>query len=80
MLWEGEAFLEKPFTFEGLAEAVSLLLFGTVKSAGLRRIAAHKQITFDAEIASAENIPDCLCVLADLRQRSWTNFWTRLPS
>ncbi len=31
MLWEGEAFLEKPFTFEGLSEAVSLLLFGTLK-------------------------------------------------
>jgi CheY-like chemotaxis protein len=31
VLWEGEAFLEKPFTFEGLSEAVSLLLFGTLK-------------------------------------------------
>jgi len=31
ILWEGEAFLEKPFTFEGLSEAVSLLLFGTLK-------------------------------------------------
>jgi two-component system, cell cycle sensor histidine kinase and response regulator CckA len=30
-LWEGEAFLEKPFTLEGLSEAVSLLLFGTLK-------------------------------------------------
>jgi two-component system cell cycle sensor histidine kinase/response regulator CckA len=30
-LWEGEAFLDKPFTFEGLTEAVSLLLFGTLK-------------------------------------------------
>jgi two-component system, cell cycle sensor histidine kinase and response regulator CckA len=29
MLREGEAFLEKPFTYEGLTEAVSLLLFGT---------------------------------------------------
>lgn len=28
-LWEGEAFLEKPFTKEGLLEAVSLLLFGS---------------------------------------------------
>jgi len=31
ILWEGEAFLEKPFTFDGLSEAVSLLLFGTLK-------------------------------------------------
>jgi two-component system cell cycle sensor histidine kinase/response regulator CckA len=30
-LWEGEAFLEKPFTLSGLREAVSLLLYGTVK-------------------------------------------------
>jgi two-component system, cell cycle sensor histidine kinase and response regulator CckA len=30
ILWEGEAFLEKPFTFQGLTEAVSLLLFGTL--------------------------------------------------
>lgn len=29
-LWEGEAFLEKPFSLEGLREAVSLLLYGTV--------------------------------------------------
>jgi two-component system cell cycle sensor histidine kinase/response regulator CckA len=27
-LWEGEAFLEKPVTMNGLLEAVSLLLFG----------------------------------------------------
>lgn len=31
LLWEGEAFLEKPFTFEGLIEAMSLLLYGTLK-------------------------------------------------
>jgi hypothetical protein len=31
LLWEGEAFLEKPFTFEGLSQAVSLLLYGTLK-------------------------------------------------
>jgi CheY-like chemotaxis protein len=31
MLWEGEAFLEKPFTAQGLLEAVALLLFGSVK-------------------------------------------------
>jgi CheY-like chemotaxis protein len=31
ILWEDEAFLEKPFTFDGLTEAVSLLLFGTLK-------------------------------------------------
>jgi CheY-like chemotaxis protein len=29
-LWEGEAFLEKPFTVAGLREAVSLLLYGTL--------------------------------------------------
>jgi two-component system cell cycle sensor histidine kinase/response regulator CckA len=29
-LWEGEAFLEKPFSAAGLREAVSLLLNGTV--------------------------------------------------
>ncbi len=28
LLWDGEAFLEKPFTKKGLLEAVSLLLFG----------------------------------------------------
>jgi CheY-like chemotaxis protein len=30
-LWEGEAFLEKPFNPVGLREAISLLLYGTVK-------------------------------------------------
>jgi CheY-like chemotaxis protein len=30
-LWEREAFLEKPFSLEGLREAVSLLLYGTVR-------------------------------------------------
>jgi hypothetical protein len=30
-LWEGEAFLEKPFSVAGLREAVSLLLHGTVR-------------------------------------------------
>ena len=30
-LWEGEAFLDKPYTDAGLLEAVSLLLHGTVK-------------------------------------------------
>lgn len=29
-LWEGEAFLEKPFTATGLREAVSLLLYGVL--------------------------------------------------
>ena len=29
-LWEGEAFLEKPFTVAGLREAVSLLLYSTL--------------------------------------------------
>ena len=30
LLWEGEAFLEKPFTATGLLEAVALLLYGTL--------------------------------------------------
>jgi two-component system, cell cycle sensor histidine kinase and response regulator CckA len=30
-LWQGEAFLNKPFTNESLREAVSLLLYGTLK-------------------------------------------------
>jgi two-component system cell cycle sensor histidine kinase/response regulator CckA len=30
-LWEDEAFLEKPYTSAGLAEAVSLLLYGTIR-------------------------------------------------
>ena len=30
-LWEREAFLEKPFSVAGLREAVSLLLYGTVR-------------------------------------------------
>lgn len=29
-LWEGEAFLDKPFSRDGLREAVSLLLYGNV--------------------------------------------------
>ena len=33
-LWEGEAFLEKPFTVAGLREAVSLLLYGTLVTRG----------------------------------------------
>jgi len=32
-LWEGEAFLEKPFTAAGLREAVSLLIYGVLKRA-----------------------------------------------
>jgi two-component system cell cycle sensor histidine kinase/response regulator CckA len=31
VLWEGEAFLEKPFNAAGLLEAVALLLYGTLK-------------------------------------------------
>lgn len=31
VLWEGEAFLNKPFTADGLREAVALLLYGTLK-------------------------------------------------
>lgn len=30
-LWEGEAFLDKPFSAAGLLEAVSLSLYGTLK-------------------------------------------------
>ena len=30
-LWQGEAFLEKPFTSKGLLEAVSLLLHGRTR-------------------------------------------------
>jgi two-component system cell cycle sensor histidine kinase/response regulator CckA len=30
-LWEGESFLEKPFSPAGLREAVALLLFGSLK-------------------------------------------------
>jgi CheY-like chemotaxis protein len=30
-LWAGEAFLDKPFSLEGLCEAVSMLLYGTLK-------------------------------------------------
>jgi two-component system cell cycle sensor histidine kinase/response regulator CckA len=33
LMWEGEAFLDKPFTANGLLEAVSLLLTGTVTRA-----------------------------------------------
>ena len=31
VLWEGEAFLEKPFNAAGLREAVSQILYGTLK-------------------------------------------------
>lgn len=31
VLWDGQAFLEKPFTANSLLQAVSLLLFGTTK-------------------------------------------------
>jgi CheY-like chemotaxis protein len=30
VLWDGEAFLSKPFTPEGLLEAVAMILYGTV--------------------------------------------------
>ena len=32
MLWDGEAFLDKPFTTKGLLEAVSLLLTGSLRA------------------------------------------------
>jgi YesN/AraC family two-component response regulator len=35
VLWEGEAYLDKPTTIEGLLEAVSLLLHGRLKTATL---------------------------------------------
>jgi len=31
-LWDGEAFLDKPFTMNGLVEAVALLIYGTVSA------------------------------------------------
>jgi two-component system, cell cycle sensor histidine kinase and response regulator CckA len=31
ILWEGEAFLEKPFTPQGLEEAVSMMLYGHIR-------------------------------------------------
>ena len=31
ILWDGEAFLDKPFNAAGLLEAVSLILYGTLK-------------------------------------------------
>ena len=34
-LWDGEAFLEKPFSGAGLREAVSLLLHGTIGRRGV---------------------------------------------
>lgn len=34
LLWDGEAFLDKPFSASGLLEAVSMSLYGTVKKKG----------------------------------------------
>ncbi len=31
LLWDGEAFLDKPFTAQALLEAVSMILYGTLK-------------------------------------------------
>jgi CheY-like chemotaxis protein len=31
-LWDGEAFLDKPFSMNGLVEAVSLMIYGRVSS------------------------------------------------
>ena len=36
LVWEGEAFLDKPFTAKGLLEAVSLLVTGTLGGPGRR--------------------------------------------
>ncbi len=40
VLWEGEAFLEKPFTPTGLLEALALLLTGHPAASGLQQAAA----------------------------------------
>lgn len=32
ILWEGEAYLDKPTTMDGLLQAVSLILFGTIQN------------------------------------------------
>ena len=32
VLWEGEAYLDKPTTTDGLLQAVSLILFGTIQN------------------------------------------------
>jgi hypothetical protein len=32
VLWEGEAFLDKPATVGGILQAVSLLLYGTIRT------------------------------------------------
>jgi two-component system, cell cycle sensor histidine kinase and response regulator CckA len=41
LIWEGEAFLDKPFSTKGLLEAVSLLMTGSVggaaRAAGVKR-------------------------------------------
>ena len=34
LLWDGEAFLDKPFTAQALLEAVSMILYGTLKRKG----------------------------------------------
>ena len=37
ILWEGEAYLDKPTTVDGLLQAVSLMLFGSIAQCGARR-------------------------------------------
>jgi CheY-like chemotaxis protein len=37
VLWEGEAFLDKPTTIDGLLQAVSLILFGRIQQDPARR-------------------------------------------
>jgi hypothetical protein len=39
MLWEGEAFLEKPFTAKGLLEAMALLTTGHPAVGALSQVA-----------------------------------------
>ena len=42
LIWEGEAFLEKPFTPKGLLEAVSLLLTGTLSGTPIASEPVHR--------------------------------------
>jgi CheY-like chemotaxis protein len=48
-LWEGEAFLEKPFTVAALRQAVSLLLYGTLAT-------PRSEQTREARVNSSELI------------------------
>lgn len=71
MLWEGEAYLDKPFTAVSLLEAVSLLLDGTVnpRTKGRRRdeVPAFR----DVELAAAFflRLARCCCARHTERDR-----------